>query len=80
MWAAAQDAAEADLVVIDLAEPGAVDEVREARQRWPTAVIAGYLTAPDPDLWTAGQRAGCDLVANRGALVVRLIFARNAAW
>ena len=72
MWAAAQDAAEADLVVIDLAEPGAVDEVREARQRWPTAVIAGYLAAPDPDLWTAGQRAGCDLVANRGALVVRL--------
>ncbi len=71
-WVASGDTAEADLVVVDLADPGALDEVRDARDRWPTAVIAGYLAMPDPDLWTAGQRAGCDLVVNKGALAVRL--------
>ena len=71
-WVDANDTGDADLVVIDLADPGALDEVRSARERWSTAVIAGYLTMPDPDLWTAGQRAGCDLVVNRGALAGRL--------
>lgn len=71
-WVAAQDADTADLVVIDLAVPQAVEEVGRARKRWPCAVIAGYLDVPDPELWTAGQRAGADLVANRGALAVRL--------
>lgn len=71
-WVSAEVAESADLVVIDLAEPGAVDEVGRARRRWPTAVIAGYLAVPDPDIWIAGQRAGCDIVANRGALGVRL--------
>lgn len=71
-WIAAESADSVDLLVVDLAVPGAVDEVRRARQRWPVAVIAGYLTVPDPDLWIAGQRAGCDLVANRGALTARL--------
>lgn len=62
----------ADLVIIDLADPGALDEVRTARERWPVATIAGYLDMPDAERWTAGQRAGCDLVANKGALAVRL--------
>lgn len=62
----------ADLVVIDLADPDALDKVRAARERWPVATIAGYLDMPDPERWTAGQRAGCDLVANKGALAVRL--------
>src|SRR5512139_2056571 len=71
-WVAAEAADHADLVVVDLAAPDAVDEVRQARSRWPTAVIAGYLAVPDPDIWIAGQRAGCDIVANSGALGVRL--------
>ncbi len=71
-WVTAEVAESVDLVVIDLAEPGAVEEVGRARRRWPTAVIAGYLAVPDPDIWIAGQRAGCDVVANRGALVARL--------
>jgi nitrite reductase/ring-hydroxylating ferredoxin subunit len=58
--------------VVDLAPPNAIDRVREVRGRWPAAVLAGYLTVPDHALWLAGQRAGCDLVANRGALVARL--------
>lgn len=71
-WVDAGAADAADLVVVDLAGPGAVEEVGRARRRWPGALIAGYLAVPDPDLWTAGQRAGCDVVANRGALGARL--------
>ncbi len=71
-WVTSESADSADLVVVDLAAPGAIDEVRQARRRWPAAIIAGYLTMPDPETWIAGQRAGCDLVANRGALTARL--------
>lgn len=71
-WVAAEAADPADLVVVDLAGPDAVDEVARMRRRWPAALIAGYLAVPDPELWTAGQRAGCDVVSNRGALGARL--------
>jgi nitrite reductase/ring-hydroxylating ferredoxin subunit len=71
-WVAAHHAESADVVVLDLATPGAIEEVSSARKRWPSALVAGYLAVPDPHLWVSGQRAGCDLVANRGALVARL--------
>jgi nitrite reductase/ring-hydroxylating ferredoxin subunit len=71
-WVAADDAESPDVVVLDLEAPGALDEVNRARARWPHATLAGYLATPDPDLWVSGQRAGCDLVANRGALLGRL--------
>lgn len=60
------------LVVLDLSALDALDLLRSVRGRWPTALIAGYLTVPDPERWLAGQRVGCDVVANRGALVARL--------
>ena len=71
-WVSADAAESVELVVIDLAAQGAIDEVRQARRRWPTAIVAGYVTVPEPEIWIAGQRAGCDLVANRGALTARL--------
>ncbi len=61
-----------DVVVIDLALDREVDRIRAVRKRWPATLIAGYLTVPDAQLWLDAQRAGCDLVANRGALVNRL--------
>ncbi len=60
------------VVVVDLGADAALDRVRAARDRWPRAVVAGYLAVPDATRWRAGQRAGCDLVANRGALAGRL--------
>jgi nitrite reductase/ring-hydroxylating ferredoxin subunit len=60
------------LAVIDLLRPDALERVRTWRAWWPDAVIAGHLSVPDRELWVAAQRAGCDLVANRGALVPRL--------
>ena len=71
-WVSAEAAESVDLVVVDLAAQGAIDEVRQSRRRWPAAIIAGYLAVPEPEIWIAGQRAGCDLVANRGALTARL--------
>jgi nitrite reductase/ring-hydroxylating ferredoxin subunit len=72
-WVAERDATGSPaVVVVDLAPPDAINRVRAVRGRWPRAVLAGYLAVPDHALWLSGQRAGCDLVANRGALVARL--------
>jgi nitrite reductase/ring-hydroxylating ferredoxin subunit len=60
------------VAVLDLHHPDALDLVRAWRARWPGALLAGYLTVPDRERWVAAQRAGCDLVASRGALVPRL--------
>jgi nitrite reductase/ring-hydroxylating ferredoxin subunit len=68
----AEGAGEPAVAVIDLHLPGALERVREWRARWPAALLAGYLGEPDRDRWVAAQRAGCDLVSNRGALVLRL--------
>ena len=58
--------------VIDLLRPDALDHIRAWRARWPDTLIAGHIGVPDRDLWVAAQRAGCDLVASRGALVPQL--------
>lgn len=58
--------------VIDLQRSDALDRVRAWRAWWPDTLIAGYLGVPDRDLWIAAQRAGCDLVSNRGALLPQL--------
>jgi nitrite reductase/ring-hydroxylating ferredoxin subunit len=60
------------VVVVDLDAPGAHDALTEMRGRWPEALVAGHLGLPDRDRWLAAERAGCDLVANRGALAAAL--------
>ncbi|MDN5855985.1 MAG: Rieske 2Fe-2S domain-containing protein [Actinomycetia bacterium] len=72
-WVALDDAGEFPaVVVVDLAPADSALRVRALRARWPATVVAGFLAVPDGESWLAGQRAGCDLVANRGALVARL--------
>jgi nitrite reductase/ring-hydroxylating ferredoxin subunit len=60
------------VVVVDLDGPGAADVLANLRGRFPEALIAGHLGFPDRERWLAAERAGCDLVANRGALAVAL--------
>ena len=60
------------VVVVDLDAPGALDALVDLRRRWPEALVAGHLGLPDRDRWLAAERAGCDLVANRGALATAL--------
>lgn len=57
------------VVVIDLAGPDAVEQISHWRARYPDLVIAAYLAVPARELWEAAERAGADLVVNRGALV-----------
>ncbi|MGH8992125.1 MAG: Rieske (2Fe-2S) protein [Acidimicrobiia bacterium] len=59
-------------IVIDLEQPGALEEVADLRARFPDAVLAGHVGLPDQDLWLGAERAGCDLVASRGSLAVTL--------
>ncbi len=61
-----------DVIVIDLDQLGAAEVVERWRARFPEAFIAGHLGVPDQDRWLAAERAGCDLVANRGALASNL--------
>ncbi len=69
----ATDPAEAPAVVLmDLDAPGALDALADLRQRWPEALVVGHLGLPDRERWLAAERAGCDLVANRGALSAAL--------
>lgn len=60
------------VVVLDLDGPGAADLLADLRARFPEALIAGHLGLPDRDRWLAAERAGCDVVANRGALAAAL--------
>jgi nitrite reductase/ring-hydroxylating ferredoxin subunit len=60
------------VVVIDLDGPGAMDALVELRGRWPETLVAGHVGLPDRDRWLAAERAGCDVVANRGALAATL--------
>jgi nitrite reductase/ring-hydroxylating ferredoxin subunit len=55
------------VIVLDLEQPGAVDEVQRQRADHGDALLVGHLATPRPDVWQAAERAGCDLVANRGA-------------
>lgn len=61
------------VVVVDLDAPGALDEVARWRDRFPDAFIAGHVGLPRQDLWLHAQRAGCDMVANRGAFAGQLV-------
>ena len=60
------------VVVLDLDAPGAFDALVDLRKRWPESLVAGHLGLPDRDRWLAAERAGCDVVANRGALAAAL--------
>ncbi len=55
-------------IVVDLEQPGAIDQVAHLRELHPDAFLAGHVSRPEPDRWIEAERAGCDLVANRGAL------------
>lgn len=57
------------VVVVALDRPEGVDDIRRWRADHPDAVIAAYLSVPDRAIWEAAERAGADLVVNRGALV-----------
>lgn len=62
-----------DVIVLDLDAPGSFDELQRWRERFPDAFIAGHVGLPRQDVWLDAERAGCDMVANRGAFVSTLL-------
>lgn len=62
-----------DVVVVDLGAADAIAEVEQARQRFPAAFIAGHIGVPEAARWMEAERAGCDLVASRGAFAAQLV-------
>jgi len=63
-----EDPGDPAAIVIDLERPEALEEVAAIRARFPDALLAGHLGRPDQARWLEAERAGCDLVVNRGAL------------
>lgn len=56
------------VIVIDLEQPGALGEVEALRSAHADTILVGHLLRPEKERWVAAERAGCDLVANRGAV------------
>lgn len=59
---------EPSIVVLDAQAPGAVADIADLRRRRPELILAAHLSRPDRSLWEEAERAGADLVSNRGAL------------
>ena len=60
-------------IVIDMGLQDALQAVSDCKKRWSQALVAGFFATPDKKRWTAAEQAGCDLVANRGALATSLV-------
>ena len=60
------------VAVVDLDGPGALEALTSMRERWPEALLVGHLGFPDRERWLAAEQAGCDMVANRGAVAAAL--------
>lgn len=57
------------LVVVNVDQPDALAQVGAWRTRLPDLLIVAYLAVPDRDRWEQAEKAGADLVVNRGALI-----------
>lgn len=71
-WRDGATATDPVVVVVDLGPAEALAAIAHVHEAWPRALVAGYLALPDSERWVAAQRAGADLVVNRGALGGRL--------
>lgn len=57
------------LVVLEVGDQTDLSQLVALRERWPEALVAGFLRVPDQRLWREAERGGCDLVTTRGAVV-----------
>lgn len=53
-------------LLVELELEGAVDLVARSRAEHPEMTIVGFVSSPTPDLWTAAEEAGADVVTTRG--------------
>ena len=53
-------------LLVELELDGALDALRRWREAHDQLIIVGFLTTPEPSLWTDAEQAGADLVTTRG--------------
>jgi nitrite reductase/ring-hydroxylating ferredoxin subunit len=53
-------------LLVELELDGALDALRRWRAAHDQLIIVGFLTTPEPSLWTEAEEAGADLVTTRG--------------
>ncbi|HET9719648.1 MAG TPA: Rieske 2Fe-2S domain-containing protein [Solirubrobacteraceae bacterium] len=63
---AAAPGGEAAGLLVQLELDGAVDAIRQWRERWGEITIVAYLSQPSPELWEQAEQAGADEVTTRG--------------
>jgi nitrite reductase/ring-hydroxylating ferredoxin subunit len=59
-------------VVVDLEDPRAMEELAEWKQQLPDGLVIGHVATMNKERWLAAERAGCDVVTNRGAVARQL--------
>jgi nitrite reductase/ring-hydroxylating ferredoxin subunit len=58
-----------EVIVVDACQPP--ETISAWHDRFPDALVVGFLAVPDRKRWTVAERAGCDVVVNRGAAVAQ---------
>lgn len=53
-------------LLVEIELDGALDALRRWREAHGQLIIVGFLTTPEPGLWSEAERAGADLVTTRG--------------
>lgn len=59
-------------IVADAESAEALEAVSQWKARWPTVLVAGFVSNPSRTIWERAEAAGFDLLASRGALAVQL--------
>lgn len=64
---------EPDALVVDLDIERSLEIPAAVRERWPRALLAGFVSVPDRSRWEAAAARGYDLVSTRGAVGVQVL-------
>ena len=59
-------------IVVDAEMDAALEAVGAWKSKWPTTLVAGFVSNPSRTRWEQAEAAGLDLVASRGALAAQL--------
>ena len=59
-------------IVVDAEIDAALEAAGAWKSKWPTTLVAGFVSNPSRTRWEQAEAAGLDLVASRGALAAQL--------
>ena len=59
-------------IVADAENAEALEAVSDWKAKWPTTLVAGFVSNPSRTIWERAEAAGFDLLASRGTLAAQL--------